>query len=61
MCNQLKNARNPSPSLTGRAGVGLFITMKKETLKRILDIAITILTAIVTALTTTSCMGHGPF
>ena len=35
--------------------------MKKETWKRILDIVITILTAIVTALTTTSCMGHGPF
>ena len=35
--------------------------MKKETRKRILDIVITILTAIVTALTTTSCMGRGPF
>ncbi|MBO4801278.1 MAG: smalltalk protein [Bacteroidaceae bacterium] len=35
--------------------------MKKESWKRILDIVITILTAIVTALTTTSCMGHGPF
>ncbi|MBO4800970.1 MAG: smalltalk protein [Bacteroidaceae bacterium] len=35
--------------------------MKKETWKRILDIVITILTAIVTALTTTSCMGRGPF
>ncbi|MBO4800753.1 MAG: smalltalk protein [Bacteroidaceae bacterium] len=32
--------------------------MKKETWKRILDIVITILTAIVTALTTTSCMGE---
>ena len=35
--------------------------MKKETWKRILDIVITILTAIVTALTTTSYMGRGPF
>ncbi|MBO4801310.1 MAG: smalltalk protein [Bacteroidaceae bacterium] len=35
--------------------------MKKETWKRILDIVITILTAIVTALTTTSCIGKGPF
>ena len=35
--------------------------MKKDTWKRILDIVITILTAIVTALTTTSCAGKGPF
>ncbi|MBO4800533.1 MAG: smalltalk protein [Bacteroidaceae bacterium] len=35
--------------------------MKKETWKQILHIIITILTAIVTALTTTSCIGKGPF
>ena len=29
--------------------------------KTLIDVAITILTAIATALTTTSCMGHGPW
>ena len=29
--------------------------------KTLIDITITILTAIATALTTTSCMGHGPW
>ncbi len=35
--------------------------MKNFPWKKLLDIAITILTAIAATLTTTSCMGHGPF
>ena len=34
--------------------------MKKETWKFIIQTAIAILTAALTALGTTSCMGHGP-
>ena len=32
----------------------------KQTLKAILQLAVSILTAAITALSTTSCMGHGP-
>ena len=35
--------------------------MKKETWKFIIQTLIAILTAALTALGTTSCMGHGPF
>ena len=34
--------------------------MKKETWKTIIQIAVSILSAALTALSTTSCMGHGP-
>ena len=36
-------------------------TMKKETWKTVIQMVISILTAALTALGTTSCMGHGPF
>ena len=36
-------------------------TMKKETWKTIIQVVISILTAALTAMGTTSCMGHGPF
>ena len=29
--------------------------------KRVMDVLVAIITAAITALTTTSCMGHGPF
>ena len=35
--------------------------MKKETWKMILQFVVSILTAALTALGTTSCMGHEPF
>ncbi len=35
--------------------------MKKETWKLVIQILISILTAMGTTLGTTSCMGHGPF
>ncbi len=35
--------------------------MKKETWKTILQLLASIITAMLTALGTTSCMGHGPF
>ena len=35
--------------------------MKKQTWKMILQFIVSILTAALTALGTTSCMGHGPF
>ncbi|MBQ3698931.1 MAG: smalltalk protein [Prevotella sp.] len=35
--------------------------MKKETWKTILQFIVSILTAAITALGTTSCLGHGPF
>ena len=35
-------------------------TMKKETWKTVIQVIISILTAALTALGTTSCMGHGP-
>ena len=35
--------------------------MKKIVWKKILDIVITVLTAIAATLGTTSCLGHGPF
>ena len=38
-----------------------FFVMKKETWKMILQFVVNILTAALTALGTTSCMGHGPF
>ncbi len=34
--------------------------MSKMAWKKIIDIVITVLTAIATTLTATSCMGHGP-
>ena len=34
--------------------------MKKKVWQKIIDIAITVLTAIGAALTATSCAGHGP-
>ena len=34
--------------------------MKKETWKTIIQVVISVLTAALTALGTTSCMGHGP-
>lgn len=34
--------------------------MKKETWKTILQVLASIITAMLTALGTTSCMGHGP-
>ena len=34
--------------------------MKKETWKMVIQILVSILTAMGTALGTTSCMGHGP-
>ena len=34
--------------------------MKKETWKTILQVVVSILTAAITTLGTTSCMGHGP-
>ena len=34
--------------------------MKKETWKTIIQIVVSILSAALTALSTTSCMGHGP-
>ena len=36
------------------------IAMKKETWKTIIQVIVSILTAALTALGTTSCMGHGP-
>ena len=35
--------------------------MKKETWKTILQIIASIISSIITAMSTTSCMGHGPF
>lgn len=35
--------------------------MKKETWKLVIQVLVSILTAMGTALGTTSCMGHGPF
>ncbi len=35
--------------------------MKKESWKTILQVLASIITAALTALGTTSCMGHGPF
>ena len=35
--------------------------MKKETWRAVIQVAISILTAALTAMGTTSCMGHGPF
>ena len=35
--------------------------MKKETWKLVIQILVSILTAMGTTLGTTSCMGHGPF
>ena len=35
--------------------------MKKDTWKTILQFIVSIITAAITALGTTSCMGHGPF
>ena len=35
--------------------------MRKETWKTIIQVVISILTAALTAMGTTSCMGHGPF
>ena len=35
--------------------------MKKEKWKTIIQVVISILTAALTAMGTTSCMGHGPF
>jgi len=35
--------------------------MKKETWKAVIQVVISILTAALTALGTTSCMGRGPF
>ena len=29
--------------------------------KKVMDVLVAIITAAITALTTTSCMGHGPF
>ena len=37
-----------------------FNIMKKETWKTIIQVIVSILTAALTALGTTSCMGHGP-
>ena len=34
--------------------------MKRETWKTIIQVVISILTAMLTAMGTTSCMGHGP-
>ena len=34
--------------------------MKKETWKMVIQLIVSILTAIATTLGTTSCMGHGP-
>ena len=34
--------------------------MKKETVKTVLQIIASIIASIITALGTTSCMGHGP-
>ena len=34
--------------------------MKKETWKTLLQVIVSILTAALTALETTSCLGHGP-
>ncbi len=34
--------------------------MKKETWKMVIQLIVSILTAIATTLSTTSCMGHGP-
>ena len=34
--------------------------MKRETWKAVIQVVISILTAALTALETTSCMGHGP-
>ncbi len=36
-------------------------TMKKETWKTILQILASIISSIITAMSTTSCMGYGPF
>ena len=35
--------------------------MKKESWKTVIQIVVSVLSAILTTLTTTSCMGHGPF
>ena len=35
--------------------------MKKETWKATIQLIVSILTAALTAMGTTSCMGHGPF
>ena len=37
------------------------MTKNKETWQRIIQLIVSILTAALTALGTTSCMGHGPF
>ena len=34
--------------------------MKKETWKAIIQVIVSILTAALTAMSTTSCLGHGP-
>ena len=38
-----------------------FNIMRKETWKTVIQVIVSILTAALTALGTTSCMGHGPF
>ena len=34
--------------------------MKKESWKTVIQIIVSVLSAVLTTLTTTSCMGHGP-
>jgi hypothetical protein len=37
------------------------MAMKKETWKTILQILVSIISSVITAMSTTSCMGYGPF
>ena len=54
---QAKRRKAPSEELR----VKNYFTMKKESWKTILQVLASIITAALTALGTTSCMGHGPF
>ena len=47
--NQLKNSKTQNSNI-----------MKNNTWKTIIQVVISVLTAALTALGTTSCMGHGP-
>ena len=49
------------PRVDDKVKIKEFKVMKKETWKTLIQILISILTAIGTTLGVTSCMGHGPF
>ena len=58
---QFSNLKSQISNLNSQLSILKPMKINVKFWKKVMDVLVAIITAAITALTTTSCMGHGPF